>query len=127
MTAYRETEDRLGLDERESEAMRVLGRWRDAVRTRILLAFALVGLIPAGFGYDVVQDFQFRHNNGVALLIVNVGVGVVLPWGVMLVLGRVVGRAVLARRIDAKVARLAKDYELPPDRLGELAALVKAL
>lgn len=123
---YRETEDRLGADEREGEAMRVLGRWRDAVRTRILLVFALAGLIPAAFGYDVVQDFQFRHN-GAALLLINVGVGVVVPWLVMLVLGRAIGRAVVARRFDARVAKLAKDYELPPARLAEIAALVKQL
>lgn len=125
--AYRETEDRLGLEEREGEAMRVLGHWRDAVRTRILLAFALAGLVVAVFGYDAVQDFQFRHNHGVAFLYINVGLGVIVPFIVAMLLGRLVGRSVVTRRLDAKVAQLAHDYELPLERLAELAALVKAL
>jgi hypothetical protein len=48
----------------------------------------------------------------------------------MRVLGRwrdVIGRLAVARRFDAKVAALASAYELPPERLGEIAALVKQL
>jgi hypothetical protein len=127
VTVYRETEDRLGLEEREGEAMRVLGRWRDSVRTRILLAFALAGLVLAVIGYGAVQDFQFRHNHGVAFLYINVGVGMIVPFIAAMLLGRFVGQSFVARRLDAKVAQLARDYELPPERLGELAALVKAL
>jgi hypothetical protein len=119
--------DVLGNEERESEAVRMLGRWRDQTRTRILLAFAAIGLVLAIPGYAIVQDLQFRYNGGVALLMVNVGVGVVVPFLVMMLIGRFVGNRVVAGRIAAKVAELAKAYDIAPEKLNETAMLVRQL
>jgi hypothetical protein len=119
--------DVLGNEEREAEAVRKLGRWRDQTRTRILLAFAALGLVLAIPGYSIVQDLQFRYNGNVALLMVNVGVGVVVPFVTMMLVGRFVGNRVVAARIDAKVAELAKAYEIPPEKLNETATLVRQL
>jgi hypothetical protein len=124
---YRATEDRLGNEERESEAVRQLGRWRDGTRTRILLAFAALGLVLSIPGYSIVQDLQFRYNGGVALLMVNIGVGVVVPFLAMMLIGRFVGNRVVATRIAAKVVELAKAYEISPDKLNETATLVREL
>jgi len=129
MTApYREGEDRLGLDERESEATRVFGRWRDRLKTTILAAFAIVGLVPAGFGYWLVQQYQLDHvrSGGRISLMLSLG-GAMVPWGVALVIGAFVARAVVTRRSPAQVERLASAYEIPAERLAATARLVDRL
>ena len=45
--AYREMPDVLGENEREEEAIRKLGRWRERTRAKVALVFALLGLVPA--------------------------------------------------------------------------------
>jgi hypothetical protein len=124
---YREMPDILGSEERESEAVRKLGHWRDQTRTRILLAFAALGLVLSIPGYPITQELQFRYNGGVALLMINIGVGVVVPFLVMILIGRFVGNRVVAGRIDTKVAELAKAYEIAPEKLSETADLVRQL
>ncbi len=123
---YREMEDVLGGEERESAAVRDLGRWRDRTRTAILLAFAVAGLVPAAIGYWLVQEAQFRHNDGVALLLVNVA-GAAVPWLVVVFVGRLVGRTAVVRGMEARVALLAERYEIPKERLAKTAELVKRL
>jgi uncharacterized membrane protein YeaQ/YmgE (transglycosylase-associated protein family) len=122
---YRAAEDRLGAEERESEATRMLGRWRDRLRTRVLIVFALLGLVPAAIGYYVVQELQFQYNDGVANLRINVLAGVVGPWLALMLLGRFVGTRLVERRTPAQLAKLAADYEVPVARLQETASLLK--
>jgi hypothetical protein len=123
---YREGEDRLGADERETEAIRALGRWRDRVRTIILAIFAIVGIVPAAIGYYVVQELQFEYNRGVAILVVNVA-GATVTWLIFAGAGVLVGRRVTAARMPARLDQLAKDYEIPRERLDATAKLLKGL
>ncbi len=123
---YREGEDRLGADERESEAVRALGRWRDRTRTIILAIFAIVGIVPAAIGYYVVQELQFQYNHGVALLMVNVA-GAAVPWLVFVAAGVVVSRRVVAARMPAQLDKLAAGYEIPRERLEATAKLLRGL
>src|SRR5438445_689071 len=97
---YREMDDVLGGEERESEAVHMLGRWRDRTKTIVIAAFGLVGLVPAAIGYDLAQDLQFAHNGGRALLMINVA-GAVVPWLLAFVAGAVVARRVVAARMPA--------------------------
>ncbi len=123
---YRHMPDVLGEAEREEEAVRVLGRWRDRMRMRVLVAFALPGLIPALIVYWWVQELQFSHNHGRAFLVINVGAASVC-WAAVLFAGAMVARRVLRARTPAKVTELAKAYEIPEPRLVEIANLISQL
>jgi hypothetical protein len=123
---YRHGEDRLGAEERESDAVREFGQWRDRTRTRILAAFSVAGILLGGAGYYFGQELQFRWNHGVALIHVNV-MCAALPLMVMFFVGALVGRAVVRRRTDAKVRALAARYEIPVERLADVANLVHRL
>lgn len=117
--------DVLGEAERNEAAIRDLGRWRARLRTAILLAFALVGLVPAGFGYWFVQEMQFRCNQ-VASLHVNVA-GAAVLWIAMFFVGAWVSRRVVLRRIPAKISQLAADYEVSADELTKTTDLLRDL
>lgn len=126
MAAYRETEDRIGAEEREGEAVRMLGRWRARVLARFLTAFAILAFGPGALGYWLVQELQFRTNDGLAFVRISMLGGIAL-WIATLYVGRIVGRRYIAARTDAKVARLAADYEIPAERLAEIARLLRGL
>jgi len=123
---YRQMPDVLGADEREAEATRKLGQWRDRTRTTWLAIFAVVGLVPAAVGYWLVQELQFRVN-GVAFVRINVLLGVAIPWLAFMFLGRLVGTRIIRTRMDAQVTRLAAAYEIPRDRLAETAQLLAGI
>jgi hypothetical protein len=122
--AYRQMPEVLA-GEREEAAVRDFGRWRDRVRTLILLAFALVGVVLGAIAYEIVQDFQFDKWNR-ASLYMNVGAAAV-PFIGMLVIGRFVGRHVARKRAPAKIAELAKGYEISEDVLLSTAQMVEKL
>jgi hypothetical protein len=125
MQPFREMPDVLGEAERHDAAIRDLGRWRARMRTTVLLAFALVGLVPAGLGYWFAQELQFRYNE-VASLHVNI-MGAALPWIAMFFLGAWVSRRVVLRRMPAKLAQLAADYEVPAAELAKTTDLLRDL
>lgn len=126
VSVYREMPEVLGTEERESAAIRDFGRWRDRTRMGVILVFALAGLAPAGLGYWLAQEAQFRLNDGIAILYVNVA-GLVIAWGAMFAIGAVVARRVVSRRTAARLAALAAGYELPVERLAETARVVEDL
>jgi hypothetical protein len=126
MSVYREGEDRLGAEERETAAVQALGRWRDRTRTTILAFFAIAGIVPALVGYYVVQELQFEYNHGVALLMVNVA-GAAVPWLVSVAIGVFVARRVVAARTPAQIDKLAAGYEIPGERLEAIAKLLRGL
>jgi hypothetical protein len=123
---YREGEDRLGLEEREIAAIQALGQWRDRVRTAILVTFAIAGIVPGAIGYYVAQELQFQYAGGIAILMVNVA-GAVVAFGTCLALGVLVARRVTASRMPARLDQLAKDYEIPRERLEATSKLLKGL
>jgi phosphate/sulfate permease len=125
--AYREMDDVLGEGERESEAIRKLGLWRDRVRTQILLVFAIAGLGAAAAGYWFAQELQFRYNDGIAFVKLNLMIGVVPAWILSMIIGWWIARFVVARRMNAKVAALEVQYELPKGRLAEMADMIRTL
>jgi hypothetical protein len=98
---YREMPDVLGESEREEEATRRLGVWRDRTRTTWLAIFALTGLVPAGLGYWGLTELQFRMNDWASLRISVLGA--VLPFIACLFVGRLVGNRVVRARMDAQV------------------------
>ena len=124
--AYRQMPDVLGESERESEATRMFGAWRDRVKTRVLLVGALLGLVVFGAGYWFVQELQFRYNDGIAFVKVNV-LGGIAAWLAVFFAAGFVARAIITRRTPAKLAELAKAYEVPVEKLTEIANLVKKL
>ena len=125
MPPFREMPDVLGDTERNEAAIRDLGRWRARMRSGILLAFALVGLVPAALGYWFVQEIQFRYNH-VASLYVNV-LGAAIPWIAMFFIGAWVSRRIVLRRLPAKIAQLAADYEVSADELTKTTDLLRDL
>jgi len=121
---YREEEDRLGAEERDGEAVRQLGRWRDRVRAQILLIAALVGL---AIGVAVVYSataLQFEY--GVASVRIGIVVATVFFVAAMFA-GRQLARIFVARRMDAKIDELAKAYEIPREALAATADLLRGL
>ena len=123
---FRNMPDVLGESERESAAIQDFGRWRARTKTIVLLAFALLGLLPAGLGYWFTQEAQFRLNDGVASLYINVG-GAAIPWFLMFMIGAWVGRRVVLGRTPAKLAKLAVDYEISVEQLAGTTNLVSDL
>jgi hypothetical protein len=123
---YREMPDVLGENERDAEATRMFGAWRDRTKTIVLVIGAAIGLVVAGMAYWFVQELQFRYNHGVALVKVNV-LAVIAAWLVVFFASSRVARVVVVRRTPAKLDELAKAYEIPVAKLTEIANLVKKL
>jgi len=119
---YREMPDVLGENEREEEATRKLGAWRDRTRTAWIGFFAVAGLVPAGLGYWALTELQFQLNDWASLRISVLGA--VLPFIASLFVGRFVGNRVVRARMDARVTRLSAAYEIPRERLAETARLL---
>jgi hypothetical protein len=122
--AYRQMPEVLA-GEREEAAVRDFGRWRDRIQTLILLAFAIVGCVLAAIAYKIVQDLQFDKWNR-ASLYMNVGAASV-PFIAMMIAGRFVGRHVARKRTPAKIAELAKGYEISEEVLRSTAQMVEKL
>ena len=123
---YREMPDVIGEGERDGEAVRWLGQWRDRVRTRVLLAFALVGVGFAGLAWWAMVEAQMGRTSGFWSPKLCTVVAAVV-WGLFFATGNVVSRAVVRRRMPAKVAALAGAYEIPRARLEETSALIAGL
>jgi glutamyl-tRNA reductase len=122
---YRETVDRLGLEEREAEAIRVLGRWRDRMRTRVLVGAAVVGLGTFAVGFYGGIALQLMITNVVQVrLAVLVGAASFIAT---LLAGRQVARIVVRRRSRPLVEALAEDYEVPAERLAEMVQMLDRL
>ena len=126
MPPYREDEDRLGAEERDGEAIRQLGRWRDRVRAQILLIAALVGVATAVGIVYAVTELQFRMNEGIASIRISILVATVFFVAAMFA-GRQVGRMFVVRRMDGKIDELAKAYEISRETLAATADLLRGL
>lgn len=118
--------DALGEPERENAAISVFGKWRDRIRMRVVLVFALIGLVPAALTYYLVQDYQFAHNLGRALILVNVASSAIV-WMSTFGLGAFIGRRVVRARSREKLEWLAKQYDVPLGKLEETATMVDKL
>ena len=122
---YRETVDRLGLEEREAEAVRVLGRWRDRLRNRVLIGAAIAGLGTFALGFYGGIALQLKIADAAQVrLAVLVGAACFVAT---LFAGRQVARMLVRRRSPALVAQLAEDYEVPVERLSEMVAMLDKL
>ncbi len=122
---YRQMPDVLGEGERDGEAVRVLGQWRDRVRTRVLLAFAVAGLaFGAGAWWATVELQMGREGFWSPKLCMMISA---IAWTAAFAIGNLVSRAVVRRGMSAKVTALARAYEIPRDRLDATATLVAAL
>ncbi len=122
---YRETVDRLGLEEREAEAVRVLGRWRDRLRTRVLVAAAVAGIGTFAVGFYGGIELQLMVADVVQIrLAVLVGAASFIAT---LLAGRQVARIVVRRRSPLLVEALAADYEVPAERLAEMVQMLDRL
>ena len=122
---YRETVDRLGLEEREAEAIRVLGKWRDRLRSRVLVGAAVAGLGTFALGFYGGVALQLMVSNVVQVrLAVLVGAACFIAT---LFAGRQVARMLVRGRSRALVDQLAEDYEVPPERLAEMVAMLDKL
>ncbi|MBA3453669.1 MAG: hypothetical protein H0T42_11305 [Deltaproteobacteria bacterium] len=123
---YREMPDVIGETERESEATRMFGRWRDRTKTIVLLIGALLGVIAGGIGYWFVQELQFRYNHGIAFVKISAlgGIGV---WLVVFFTAAAIARITVVRSTPARLAALAAAYEVPVAKLTEIATLVNKL
>ena len=124
---YREAEPKdLDVEARESDAVRALGRWRDRTKTIVLAIFGIGGLAVLGVGYYAMQEIQFRYNDGIAFVKLNVMAGCA-AWAVTFAVGWFVARAVVKNRTPGKLAELAARYEVPRERLQEIADMVGKL
>jgi len=122
---YREIVDRLGLEAREAEAIRVLGRWRDRLKTRVLVGAAVAGLGTFAVGFYGGVALQLMLTNVVQVrLAVLVGVACFIAT---LLAGRQVARMLVRRRSPALVAQLAEDYEVPSERLADMVQMLDRL
>jgi hypothetical protein len=86
----------------------------------------ILGLIPCAVAWWGVQALQFRYNDGVALVMVNLA-GAAVPFFAALLVGLVVGRRIVQARMAARIDRLATDYEIPRDKLVAVANLLRGL
>jgi hypothetical protein len=120
-TPYRHMEDSLGLEEREGQAVTALGRWRSAIRGRVVGAFVLLGVGAGLLGYGAMIELQWRLM-GVAWLW-GAGVGFLVPFAAFCALGVVAARVVVRRRMPARVAALAARFQVPAERVAEIARL----
>jgi hypothetical protein len=121
---YREEVDRLGADERDGEAVRQLGRWRDRVRARILLIAALVGLVSSSVVVYSVTELQYEQS------VVSFRIGILVAtvfFVAAMFAGRLIGRVFVARRMGPKIDELAKAYEIPRETLAATADLLRGL
>ena len=122
---YRETVDRLGEDEREGEAVRMLGRWRDRTKATALAIGGVVGVVLGSIGYYVMQEIQFDHG-GVASIKVSI-TAAMAAWLATFVASAFIGRRVVLARTTAKLGVLARDYEVPIEKLRDIANMVGKL
>jgi len=122
---YRETVDRLGLEEREAEAIRVLGLWRDRLRNRVLFGAAVagVGLFAVGFYGGVALQLMVANAAQIRLAVL-VGAACFIA---SLLAGRQVARMLVRARSGRLVHQLAEDYEVPVERLTEMVAMLDRL
>ena len=118
--------DTLSEPARESEAVARFGAWRDRVRARVILVFSSVGVVLAAITWYLVQELQFAHNHGRALLVVNVG-GAAIVWGLMFAAGAIAGRRIVRAHVPEKLAYLAKQYDVPLAKLQDTATMVEKL
>jgi hypothetical protein len=115
-TPYRSAKDNLGESERESAALIAFGKWKTNVTSRVVLVFAVAGVVLGIVGYWFAQELQFKHNDGLAMIHINVA-GAAIPFAVMLFAGVVIGRRLARMRAPAKLAELAKSYEVSAEAL----------
>jgi hypothetical protein len=108
---YRTENDKLGESERESAALIAFGKWKVTVTSRSMMVCALAGVVLGAVGYWFAQEMQFEMNGGVAMVHVNVA-GAALPFAAMLFVGVWIGRRLVRLRAPAKLAELAKGYEV---------------
>ena len=118
--------DVLGESERDSEATRAFGKWRERTKTIVLLVGALVGFVAFAIGYWGVQELQFRYNSGIAFVKISV-IGGMAGWAGVFFASAVVARVIIAKRTPAKIAELAKAYEIPAEKLEDVANMVGKL
>jgi len=104
----------------------MLGKWRDRVRARILVIAALIGLAGGGSVIYALTQIQFKLNNNVASLRISIIFASAFFVAAMLV-GRLIGRVTVLRRMDAKVDELARLYEIPRGPLAATADLLRGL
>jgi hypothetical protein len=123
---YREMPDVLGENERESEATRMFGRWRDRTKTRVLFIGAMLGVAAGLTGYWFTQELQFRYNHGIAFVKLS-ALGGIAVWLVVFFAAAAIARIAIVRRTPAKLAELAAAYEVPVAKLTEIATLVNKL
>ena len=123
---YREMPDVLGETERESEATRMFGRWRDRTKTIVLLIGAMLGVVGGLAGYWFVQELQFRYNHGIAFVKIS-ALGGIAVWLGCFFAAAAIARITIVRRTPAKLAELAAAYEVPVAKLTEIATLVNKL
>jgi hypothetical protein len=126
VSPYREMPDVLGAEEREAAAVEALGCWRMRVRGWIYAVAAMIGAVVGFFGIFAVTELQFALQNHARM-----GVSMVLGFGgpfvAALGVGVIGARLHLARATPARVAELARRYEIDPHRLREVADLVRGL
>lgn len=115
---FREMPDVLGAQERESEAIRTYGRWQMRLRTIVLATFTISGLIPAGAAYYALyDDYSVRGSMFFASFV----------WLGVILAGAWVSKQVVRERSPAKVAELARAYEVPVRAIAETVALTTDL
>ena len=122
---YRETVDRLGEDEREAEAVRVLGHWRDRTKATALAIGALAGLVIAGIGYYVMQEIELDRQG--AVNVKGTTLAAIAIWIAVFFAAAFVGRQVVRARTPARLAELARVYEVPIEKLTAIANMVSKL
>jgi hypothetical protein len=123
---YREMPDVLGESERDEEATRAFGKWRDRTKTICLLIGAVVGFVGFAIGYWTVQELQFRYNSNIAFVKINV-LGGMAAWAAVFFASAMLARVVIARRTPAKIAELSAAYEIPADKLLDIANMLRKL
>jgi hypothetical protein len=124
---YREMQDVLGEARRQEDAIARFGRWRSSLRARVLLLFAVIGVAIAPLGYVMVQEWQFEHNDGIALVHISAALGCMLPFLALMAAGAASSRWVVRRRTAAQIERIAAEHEITPNELTEIARLSDGL
>ncbi|HEY4180643.1 MAG TPA: hypothetical protein VGM90_27550 [Kofleriaceae bacterium] len=123
---YRGTVDRLGESEREEEAVRDFGAWRDRTNSLALAVFGGLGVIPSGLAAYFVTEWQLDHNHGVASMKGSAGIAAAVWFG-MFIVGKLVGRRLVRSRTSAKLTELAAAYAIPLAGLEQIASMVNEL
>jgi hypothetical protein len=112
---YRGSHDTLDAEARARAAVRDIARWRDRLRSGIVLGFVLAGLAAAMLTIKPVGDAMSWGVGGGYRIGLLAGIAV---WVAVITIGKLVADRAMRLRTPAAVARIAARWRVSSDELA---------